>query len=128
MTYRSEGPNIHWEYLKKLHPAVRIIRALALHIEKEFGTLTRGKKHTIPKKELDVTQLFDSYCDAKVHDYKPGRKVSKGDHASDYATEGCLEMMNGKMLRNWVEGRSFKRATNQEWSSDPDSDFSGNSD
>jgi len=21
VTYRSEGPNIHWDYMKKLHPA-----------------------------------------------------------------------------------------------------------
>ena len=44
VTYRSEGPNIKWPYLKKLHPAIHVIRALTLHIEEEFNTLSRGKK------------------------------------------------------------------------------------
>jgi hypothetical protein len=54
VTYHSEGPNIQWSYLKKLHPAIHVIRALTLHIKEEFSTLSRGKKHTKPKKELDV--------------------------------------------------------------------------
>ncbi|KAJ7094819.1 hypothetical protein C8R44DRAFT_584516, partial [Mycena epipterygia] len=28
ITYRSEGPNIDWQYLKKLHPAIHVIRAV----------------------------------------------------------------------------------------------------
>lgn len=118
MTYRSEGPNIHWEYLKKLHPAVRIIRALAMHMEKEFGTLTRGKKHTVPQKEFDVCKLLESYLAAGIHKYEPGRNVSKGDKAEDYATKGCLELQKGKILEKWVEGRSFLRSTTQDWESD----------
>jgi len=42
VTYHSEGPNIHWDYMKKLHPAIHTIRAVAKHIEKEFGTYKRG--------------------------------------------------------------------------------------
>ncbi|KAH9474970.1 hypothetical protein JR316_0012069 [Psilocybe cubensis] len=43
VTYRSEGPNIKWEYFKKLHPAIHIIRLVTDHIEKEFGTLARAR-------------------------------------------------------------------------------------
>jgi hypothetical protein len=60
-TYHSEGLYIKWPYLKKLHPAIHVIRALTLHVEEEFGTLSRGKNHTVPKKELDVRRLQESY-------------------------------------------------------------------
>ncbi|KAJ7474945.1 hypothetical protein FB451DRAFT_1465243 [Mycena latifolia] len=36
VTYRSEGPNIDWDYLKKLHTAIHVIRAVNSHMEYEF--------------------------------------------------------------------------------------------
>ncbi|KAJ7199866.1 hypothetical protein GGX14DRAFT_401147 [Mycena pura] len=47
VTYRSEGPKIDWEYLKKLHPAIHVIRAVNAHMETEFKTRVRGSKHTV---------------------------------------------------------------------------------
>ncbi|KAJ7437506.1 hypothetical protein FB451DRAFT_1451536 [Mycena latifolia] len=44
VTYRSEGPNIDWDYLKKLHPAIHVIRAVNSHMEYEFKTRVRGRK------------------------------------------------------------------------------------
>ncbi|KAJ7149090.1 hypothetical protein C8R46DRAFT_1198892 [Mycena filopes] len=61
VTYRSEGPNIDWEYLKKLHPAIHVIRAVNDHMEFEFKTKVRGRKHTIPRKELDLQELQKWY-------------------------------------------------------------------
>jgi hypothetical protein len=72
VTYCSEGPNIKWSYLKKLHPAIHVIRAVTLHIEEEFGTHTRGKKHTVPKKELDIQKLQESYRSSGYHKYRRG--------------------------------------------------------
>lgn len=121
----SEGPSIDWEYLKKLHPAIHIIRAVAAHIEREFMTLTRGKKHTTPKKELDIRALQESYWKACVHDYEPGRRIrSKRDHAKDVTTEGALTMVLGATIARWVDGRSFARSTSQEWNLYSDSDKS----
>jgi hypothetical protein len=77
VTYRSEGPNIKWQYLKKLHPAIHTIRDVAEHIEKEFGTLTRGKKHTVPKKELDVSRLQEEYKVSSYHEFSAGREVKR---------------------------------------------------
>jgi hypothetical protein len=70
VTYHSEGPNIDWEYLKKIHPAVQIIRAVSMHMEEEFKTWTRGKKHTSPQKAMDIQRLQKSI--AEVHMYEPG--------------------------------------------------------
>ncbi|KAJ7878080.1 hypothetical protein B0H13DRAFT_2545808 [Mycena leptocephala] len=77
VTYRSEGPNIDWEYIKKLHPAIHVIRAVNAHMETEFKTRVRGSKHTIPKKELDVQELQKWYRASNVHVLKPGRAVKK---------------------------------------------------
>jgi hypothetical protein len=116
VTYRSEGPNIKWAFLKKPHPAIPVIRALTLHIEEEFGTLTRGKKHTTPKKKLDVQKLQESYRLSDYHKYHRGREInSKKDRAADYTTNGCLKLQRGKLLRKWVELRTFERATRENW-------------
>jgi hypothetical protein len=61
VTYRSEGSNVQWEYFKKLHPTIRIIQELGKHMEREFNTLTRGKKHGVPKKEADI-KLLEATC------------------------------------------------------------------
>lgn len=84
--------------------------------EEEFKTKSRGKKHTIPRKELDVQTLQASYHASEVHKYIRGRTaVSKRDHAKDFADNGAEEIMTGKVLPRWVHGRSFTRATGQEW-------------
>jgi hypothetical protein len=116
VTYCSEGPNIKWAYLKKLHPTIHVIHALTLHVEEEFGTLSQGKKHTVPKKELDVQWLQESYKASGYRGYHDGRQInSKKDHAVDYATKGCLKLLQGKILQKWVDLWTFKRTTTERW-------------
>jgi hypothetical protein len=122
----SEGPSIGWEYLKKLHPAIHVIRAVASHLEQEFLTLTRGKKHTTPKKELDIKTLQESYHKACIHNYKPGRKIAgKQDHAKDITTLGASALMSGATITRWVDSHSFPRSTTQEWELLSNSDDDG---
>jgi hypothetical protein len=126
VNHRSEGPSIDWEYLKKLHPAIHVIRAVASHLEQEFLTLTRGKKHTTPKKELDIKTLQESYRKACIHNYKPGRKIAgKRDRAKDITTLGALALMSGATITRWVDSRSFTRSMTQEWELLSDSDDDG---
>jgi hypothetical protein len=126
VTHRSEGPNINWAYLKKLHPAIHVIRTLTLHMEQEFGTLTQGKKHSTPKKDADVEKLQKAYKVSGYHRYQHGRTInSKKDQATDYATKGCLKLQRGKIIGKWHELRSYERATTEHWNSlldDEDSD------
>jgi hypothetical protein len=114
--YRSSGLHINWAYLKKLHPTIPVIRALTLHMEEQFGTLTHGKKHTAPKKDLDVVKLQKAYKSSGYHTYEQGQTIkSKKDIAPDYTTKGCLKVQNGKMLQKWVELRCFEHATTENW-------------
>ena len=76
VNYRSQGPSIDWEYLKKLHLAIHIINAVGVHVEQqELQTLSRGKKHTVPKIEHDIQVLQQSYQTAQLHRYEPGRRI-----------------------------------------------------
>lgn len=114
--YRSQGPHIDWAYLKKLHPAIHVIRALTLHMEEEFGTLTREKKHTAPKRELDVDKLHKSYRESGFHIFQAGREInSTKDIAADYATKGAIRLQKGKILYKWKETRTYERATTETW-------------
>jgi hypothetical protein len=117
VTYRSEGPNIKWPYLRKLHPAIPIIRVVINFIEHQFGTIVRGKKHSVPSKEKDIAKLRASFSSSKLHKQQPGRKIpgSGDDHAPDFATEGVEKVVLGNALANLNEGRAFERSTREEW-------------
>lgn len=117
VTYRSEGLNIKWEYFKKLHPAIRIIRELGKHMEQEFNTLARGKSHGTPKKDADVKLLELMYQAANVHDYTPGRKLmgSKRDKVQDVVVKGVVKLQSGPTLKHWHFGRSFPQALDEVW-------------
>ncbi|KAJ7512820.1 hypothetical protein B0H11DRAFT_1787546 [Mycena galericulata] len=121
VTYRSEGPNIDWEYLKKLHPAIHVIRAVNAHMETEFKTRVRGSKHTVPKKELDIEELRKWYRASEVHTLKPGRalkssaKKKNPDVPKDFVAKGSSGIQTGDTLVNWVETRTIERSTAQDW-------------
>ncbi|KAF6752011.1 hypothetical protein DFP72DRAFT_1070712 [Ephemerocybe angulata] len=115
VTYRSQGPNIQWEYLKKLHPAIHIIRRVTTYIENEFKTIVRGAKHTVPKAELDIKKLQSVYHETGFHSYAKGRKITvETDRAEDYVTEGVMKLNQGKVLEKWREGRSYERSTRED--------------
>ncbi|KAJ7830454.1 hypothetical protein B0H14DRAFT_2515846 [Mycena olivaceomarginata] len=121
VTHRSEGPNIDWKYLKKLHPAIHVVRSVSSHMESEFKTRVRGWKHTVPKKEEDVQGLQKWYRASDTHKFKPGRKIttkSDSDRPTDVVTRGFVGLQTGETLANWIDLRKIDRATHQHWDSD----------
>ena len=80
------------------------MNAIASHVEKEFKTLMQGKKHMVPKKELDIQALQKSYHTAQVHQYEPGRKLKRKNVVKDVATVGAIDMMSGKTVNRWIDG------------------------
>ncbi|KAJ7591505.1 hypothetical protein C8J56DRAFT_1003957 [Mycena floridula] len=98
VTYRSDGPHLNWEYLKKLHPAIPVIR----------------KKHTTPKREPDVAKLEQSYRESTFHVYQPGREVPVKSRVKDYLNQGGIEIQTGPTILNWAEGRRYPRSTEQD--------------
>lgn len=126
VTHRSEGPNINWEYLKKLHPAIHVICAVTQHVEEEFGTLSRGKSHTRPKKEKDLQHLHSSYHTSGHHNTVEGRDIqSSGDCWDDYTLQGALKVIQGKVLPKWAEGRTYEQGTRECWDSEESDEGEG---
>lgn len=85
------------------------------HAEKEFATLARGKRHTVPQRELDIRTLQNSYKASRIHRFIHGRrKPSDLDYATDFFSEGAHSLHSGKFLKNWVDGRTYERSTSQD--------------
>jgi hypothetical protein len=58
-------------------------------MESEFNTASRGKKHTVPKKELDIQALQKWYRDSHVHKFTPKCRVGiKKDLPKNYIAIG----------------------------------------
>ena len=99
VTHCSEGPSVDWKYLKKLHPAIHVIWAVASLIEAEFQTLTQGKKHTVLKKDLDVQTLQNSYHESCIHDHVPDRKSeTEWDEAKGITVHGVSLFLTGNIM------------------------------
>ncbi|KAJ3546980.1 hypothetical protein NMY22_g1840 [Coprinellus aureogranulatus] len=120
VTYRSEGPNIKWSYLRKLHPAIPVIRNIIDFTENEFGTLARGKKHTVPSREKDIETLQKTYATAQLHEIRPGRHnwSDKRDNARDFIDAGAHKVSMTQLLSRWNAGRAFERSLAEEWGED----------
>jgi len=101
--------------MKKLHPAIHTIRAVAKHLEQEFGTFKRGQRHTSPKKDIDVRKLHVAYRESGFHHMKPGRKVKTRLLIGDYATDGSIKLGGGKVMQRWKYLRTFVRAKTEDW-------------
>ena len=75
----------------------------------------RGKKHTVPQRELDIRTLQNSYHASCIFHFTPGRgKPSNSDYAANVFPDGAHSLHTGKFLKNWVDGRTYKHATTQE--------------
>ena len=77
--------------------------------------LTQGKKHTVPKKELDITKLQQVYNESGYHKFKTGRKAKKNTKAVNTATEGAIKLTSLNVLKRWIDLRTFTRSTSERW-------------
>ncbi|KAF7326135.1 hypothetical protein MKEN_00465000 [Mycena kentingensis (nom. inval.)] len=122
VTYKSPGPKGGWEYMYKLHPAIPTIRTNADFVDQTFNTLTRGKKHTIPKKENDILKLMERV--KGVHGYQRGRKCAAEDTPKDYFGAGGQKWMSGPTWENWKGKRTFVRSTEENYKDSGKGDIS----
>lgn len=59
--------------------------------------------------------LHKSYHEAGDHQQVDGRDIGRKDHAGDFATDGALKVIQGKVLPRWVDGRTYTRGTRENW-------------
>ncbi|KAJ7055139.1 hypothetical protein C8F01DRAFT_994622 [Mycena amicta] len=112
-TYKPPGPRGGWEYMHTLHPAIPTIRENSEFIDQAFNTLTRGKKHTSPKKEGDIQKLLEQF--QGVHGFVVGRQVSPEDKSENYFEAGGEKWMGGSVRQNWKDKRQFERSTEEKY-------------
>ena len=76
-TYRPEGPNSSWDYLKKISPAILSIKAIGAHVERETGVLSQGRKHKDPDAMEDIKLLENAYESSAIHVENATRELPK---------------------------------------------------
>lgn len=98
--YQSKGPNVDWGYMYKLHPAIHTIKIMSSHVEGDFNT-SHVTSHTVPKKELDVKKLQNSYAKSGYHWYMSSRELKHGKPARDFETLGITKLQNLGWMKRW---------------------------
>ncbi|KAI0371405.1 hypothetical protein BV20DRAFT_942425 [Pilatotrama ljubarskyi] len=125
VTYRPKGPNASWDLMKARAPAIPLLRAVDEEITRQFRSIYRGTRHTNPSKDADVKHLEDFYEAAEVHEYQPGRTVTKGsaDDFKEFVSEG-FNVAARTILPKWWQRRIIyehtqRRSGRRRWLQSP---------
>lgn len=113
VTFAVHGPYASWDYIKKISASIPAQRKLKDHIEREFNHFRRGKSHTTPKHEKEVSALQKIYAKDKVHVYTPGRTVEDDEKAKDVYELGSNPVSLQAMITRWTNSRVKEKATTQ---------------
>ncbi len=109
------GPNTSWEYIKKISASIPTQRKVKDHVETEFNHFRRGKSHTSPQSEKDVSRLQASYKASKIHTYTPDRHLETSRQAKDSLSRGSEpEKLEGTIDR-WAARRLTARSKQEIW-------------
>ncbi|TDL17180.1 hypothetical protein BD410DRAFT_843808 [Rickenella mellea] len=121
-TFASLGPYATWDYIKKISPAIPTFRAVKDHIEDEVGASARGKSHTSPAKENDVSKLSRIYSLLDLHRITAKRKIkSTTDKSPDFVQRGIDRLQTTEVVDRWWDNRQYNRERDEVWDSDTES-------
>ncbi|TDL27181.1 hypothetical protein BD410DRAFT_714083 [Rickenella mellea] len=113
-TFASLGPYATWEYINKISPAIPTFRAVKDHIEDELGACARGKSHTLPAKENDVSKLAKIYSTQDLHRPTPKRKIkNRLDKSQDFVQRGIEQLQTTSVMDRWWENRTYGREADE---------------
>ncbi|TFY51054.1 hypothetical protein EVJ58_g10762 [Rhodofomes roseus] len=115
-TFESLGPHATWELLGRMSAAIPCLRQLKDHIEAQFNHYFRGKSHTTPAAEDDITKLSQAFHDSKVHLHVPGR-IAKNKLAN-FVGDGCDTIKMDKDIDSFYDRRECERATGEVYDSE----------
>ena len=91
-----------------------MIKAVSHHIEQQFGTWTRYKRHTSSGDQAGIAVLQKAYLVGDIFAHTQGREISiDADRAPDFVKHG-MDRLNDTMER-WAKARSYPRSTRQDW-------------
>ncbi|KAI0692067.1 hypothetical protein C8T65DRAFT_745287 [Cerioporus squamosus] len=108
-TFTAMGPSASWDYLEKTSASIPCQRNVKDHVEHEINHGARGKSHTSPAKEKDVSRLQEKYHEVDAHVAVPARCLASKDKAKDVMWRGTQASMNGRAYRRWAKQRVQRR-------------------
>ena len=108
------GPLATWEYIKRISPAIPILRNVKDHFETEINHFRRGKSHSTVDAGGDIERLQAMYARDKIHVKNPKRRT-ECDSVEDYIGKGSSPDVLGRVIRNWRNKRVVTRATTEDW-------------
>ncbi|KAI0769563.1 hypothetical protein BC629DRAFT_1595870 [Irpex lacteus] len=126
-TFSVHGPYASWDYIKKISAAIPTLRKVKDHTEAEFNRFYRGKSHTSPEKERDVSKLHISYKNSDIHVYTPGRHLPQARKAKDFLANGSDILKLQGTIDRWAERRLTDRSKQEIWE-DPEVALAQNAD
>jgi hypothetical protein len=111
-TFAASGPNVNWDYIGETSASIPCQRKVKDHVERSVNHFSRGKSHTSPGKEEDVTRLQASYRDSRIHQT---RKLDSKKKAKDYLARGTQEQVIVRVIGRWSENRVRERSSGDYW-------------
>ena len=114
-TFGVSGPYTEWEYIGKISASIPCQRKVKDHVERDINHFQRGKNHTAPDKEEDVSRLQSSYHQSKIHIKKNGRKLDKRDKVADCLAVGSEGTRLKKTMDRWVQNRISEWSSENDW-------------
>ncbi|KAI0668429.1 hypothetical protein C8Q78DRAFT_1098590 [Trametes maxima] len=121
VTWRSFGPGATFPYIRKVSPAIPVLRAVKANVVSQFTTArARGTHHGTPSKDADVLQMFEMFQGFSAHARCPGRTIPGGstNRAGDYVTLGATKLQVDGAIERWWNDRLFEKATTEIYSMD----------
>jgi hypothetical protein len=97
------------------------------HIEAEVNHFRRGKKHSDPDKEEDVSLLQASYAVSRIHTYIPKRYLHGENQVQDYLAKGSNPDTLRKVVSNWLKKRVTTKGTMEDHDTVSDTDDNSDS-
>jgi hypothetical protein len=113
--FAASGPNISWDYIGETSASIPCQRRVKDHVERSVNHFCRGKSHTSPGKEEDVSRLQASYHESRIHQKIQGRKLDSKNKVKDYLARGTQEQVIVNVISRWSENRVRERSSEDNW-------------
>ena len=89
------------------------MKSIKDHIDTQSQSIFRGKQHSTPDAEEDITQLGRSYHTCRIHQHIRGRcPKNEDDKAEDFVAMGTAALQ--KRIKVWNNERNWERSTKED--------------
>ncbi|KAI0694257.1 hypothetical protein C8T65DRAFT_744451 [Cerioporus squamosus] len=114
-TFAAMGPYASWGYINKTSASIPC-QSEKCQGPRRVNHGSRGKSHTSPAKEKDVSHLQEKYHELNAHVPVTTCSLASKDKAKDIIWRGTRALTNGRAFRRWAKHRVQQRDfTEDDW-------------